>query len=79
MSDHLDQLFAPFSTHLSVSNLATVLGVSQKTAYDYLQTGEIPAYRIGTKWIILRDEVKDFVALSSIAHSETPTTPNQTP
>ncbi|MGA1813737.1 helix-turn-helix domain-containing protein [Frondihabitans sp. 4ASC-45] len=79
MSDHLDQLFAPFSTHLSVSNLATVLGVSQKTAYDYLQTGEIPAYRIGTKWIILRDEVKDFVALSSISHNETTPTPDQAP
>ncbi len=65
MTNHLDDLFAPYPVHLSVSNLASVLGVTQKTAYDYLQAGEIPAYRIGTRWLILRDEVKDFIGQSS--------------
>lgn len=65
MTNHLDDLFAPYPVHLSVSNLASVLGVTQKTAYDYLQAGELPAYRIGTRWLILRDEVKDFIAQSS--------------
>ena len=65
MTNHLDDLFAPYPVHLSVSNLASVLGVTQKTAYDYLQAGELPAYRVGTRWLILRDEVKDFIEQSS--------------
>jgi len=66
MTNHLDDLFAPYPVHLSVSNLALVLGVTQKTAYDYLQGGELPAYRIGTRWLILRDEVKDSIEQSSL-------------
>jgi excisionase family DNA binding protein len=62
---HLEELFAAYPVHLSVANLASVLGVTQKTAYDYLQAGDLPAYRIGTRWLILRDEVKDFLAMSS--------------
>lgn len=65
MSRHLDELFSAYPVHLSVSNLAELLGVTQKTAYEYLQAGELPAYRIGTRWLILRDEVKEFVEMSS--------------
>lgn len=65
MSRHLDELFSAYPVHLSVSNLAEVLGVTQKTAYEYLQAGDLPAYRIGTRWLILRDEVKEFVEMSS--------------
>lgn len=65
MARHLDELFASYPIHLSVSNLAALLGVTQKTAYEYLQAGDVPAYRIGTRWLILRDEVKDFIELSS--------------
>jgi len=65
VSRHLDELFSAYPVHLSVSNLAEVLGVTQKTAYEYLQAGELPAYRIGTRWLILRDEVKEFVEMSS--------------
>ena len=70
MSEYLDQLFAEHKTHLSVSNLATILGVTQKTAYDYLQAGDIPAYRIGSKWIILRDEVRDHIQKSAISPAD---------
>ena len=66
MTQYLEVLFSAYPIHLSVTNLAEVLGVTQKTAYDYLQSGEIPAYRIGSRWVILRDEVRDFLAESSI-------------
>lgn len=66
MTHHLDALFADYPTHLSVTQLSEVLGVTVKTAYDYLQSGDVPAYRVGTKWVILRDEVHDFIARSSI-------------
>lgn len=65
MSKNLDKLFAPYPIHLSVAKLAEVLGVTQKTAYEYVQAGDLPAYRIGTRWLILRDEVKDFLEASS--------------
>lgn len=65
MSRYLDELFSAYPVHLSVSNLAEVLGVTQKTAYEYLQSGDVPAYQIGTRWLILRDEVKGFVEMSS--------------
>jgi excisionase family DNA binding protein len=65
MTRQLDDLFSSYPVHLSVSNLAAVLGVTQKTAYEYLQAGDVPSYRIGTRWLILRDEVKEFIELSS--------------
>lgn len=65
MTRQLDELFSSYPVHLSVSNLAAVLGVTQKTAYEYLQSGDVPSYRIGTRWLILRDEVKEFIELSS--------------
>jgi excisionase family DNA binding protein len=61
VSTHLDELFAGYGVHLSVTELATVLGVTKATAYEYLQAGNIPSYRIGARWLILRDEVRDFI------------------
>lgn len=65
MPSALDDLFAPYGDHLSVVELATILGVTQKTAYDYLQKNEIPHYRIGTRWLILRDDVREFLQNSA--------------
>jgi excisionase family DNA binding protein len=79
MSRHLDDLFAALPTHLSVVQLSSVLGVTKKTAYEYLQVGDVPAYRIGTKWVILRDEVRDFMLASSTTPPRTkvgPETPD---
>lgn len=72
MSRHLDEIFSQYPTHLSVADLGKVLGVTTKTAYDYLQSGDIPAYRVGTKWVVLRDEVHDFLALSSVSRFSDP-------
>ncbi|MBC7519142.1 MAG: helix-turn-helix domain-containing protein [Microbacteriaceae bacterium] len=65
MSQQLDDLFSPYDAHLSVAKLADILGVTQKTVYDYLLAGELPAYRIGTRWLILRDEIKECLTNSS--------------
>lgn len=61
MTQHLDALFLDYPQHLTVANLASLLGVTQKTAYEYLQSAEIPSYRIGTRWLVLRDEVKEYI------------------
>ena len=57
----MDDLFDGYPTLLSVAKLAELLGVTQKTAYDYLQSADLPSYRIGNRWLILRDEVKNHI------------------
>ena len=61
----LDDLFAPYSEYLSVNDLCKVLGIGRATAYKWLNDGTIPAYRVRGVWKILRDDVKDFVAMGS--------------
>lgn len=55
----LDKLFAPYPEHLSVEQLAEVLGVKPPTAYRWLQGGLVPGYKVGRAWMVLRDEVRD--------------------
>ncbi len=58
----LDDLFAGYPEHLSVDQLAAILGVTTGTAYRWLQTDLLPGYRVGRAWVILRDEVRDHLA-----------------
>lgn len=58
----LDDLFHEYPTRMTVSQLSEVLGVKSTTVYKWLSEGVIPAYRIGSGWLILRDEVKAAIA-----------------
>ncbi len=58
----LDDLFARYPEHLTIGQLAEVLGVTKPTAYKWLQSGLVPGYKVGSAWVILRDEVRDHVA-----------------
>lgn len=58
---HLDDLFEAYPEHLSVPQVAEVLGIKVPTAYKWLRDGVIPGYRVGKAWLVLRDEVKDAV------------------
>lgn len=58
MSGDLQALFAGYGTHLSVTELAEVLGISRATAYRWLNDGHVPAYHRAGTWVILRDEIK---------------------
>ena len=58
----LDELFDGYPEHLTVPQLADVLGVKRTTAYRWLQTGIVPGYKMGGHWVILRDEVRDMLA-----------------
>jgi excisionase family DNA binding protein len=59
---HLDDLFADYPASLTVAQVSEVLGIGRATAYKWLNEGTIPAYRLGSSWVILRDEVKDVIA-----------------
>ena len=42
----------PARVTYTVPEVAALLGISRATAYAMLRTGEIPARRIGSRWII---------------------------
>ena len=58
----LDELFEGLPRHLTVEELAGVLGVGKQTAYIWLSRGLVPGYKIGGSWVIVRDEVRDHLA-----------------
>ena len=56
---HLDDLFADLPPNLNVQQTAEVLGIRPSTVYKWLNEGVLPGYKVGSAWVILRDEVKD--------------------
>ena len=60
-------LFASLDATLSVEDLAEVLGVTRQTLYRWLTEGVLPAYRVGGQWLVLRDEVVDWIAAGANA------------
>ena len=72
MTSRLDELFEGYPTRLSVAQLAEILGVSKNTAYVWLRAEVVPAYQAGRSWVILRDEVRDWLATGRIG----PAVPN---
>ena len=58
---YLDDLFAGYPEHLTVAQLAEILGINTANAYRWLREGTVPGYKVGRAWIILRDEVKERV------------------
>jgi excisionase family DNA binding protein len=43
--------------YLKVEEVATLLRVHVRTVRDWIQRGEIPAYRVGKEWRIRRDDL----------------------
>ncbi len=56
---HLDELFADLPANLTVAQTAEILGIRPSTVYKWLNEGVLPGYKVGSAWVILRDEVKD--------------------
>lgn len=65
VTSRLDELFANLPKRLDVQEVADLLGMHTKGVYRWLQTGVIPAYKVGSTWLILRDELKDTLAQGS--------------
>lgn len=54
----LDDLFASSPRTLSPSEVASLLGVTKQAVYRWLTDGIIPGYKLGSMWLIPRDELK---------------------
>lgn len=46
---------------LSLDDVADHCQVSQRTAYRWVQRGELPAYRLGTQWRISWQDFLEFL------------------
>jgi excisionase family DNA binding protein len=62
---NLDDLLDGYPKTLTVEHLVEILGRRKPTIYKWLQSGEIPAMRIGSPhggtWVILREDVRDWL------------------
>ena len=50
-----------YSDILTVEELCEVLGIGANAAYQLLNDGTIPAFRIGRRWKIPKDAVKEYI------------------
>lgn len=48
-------------TWLSTAQAATVLGVTTRTVYRFIDDGELPAYRMGRVIRLQLDEVEEYI------------------
>ena len=46
---------------LTITELREVLKIGRNAAYDLLNSGAIPAFRIGRNWKIPREAVKQYI------------------
>lgn len=75
MTSRLDELFADLPIRLDVHQVAELLGITNKGVYKWISEGTIPAYKLGSSWMILRDELKDTLgAGSNLTHRFPPQT-----
>lgn len=64
-SSRLDEFLADHPMRLSVPEVADLLGVTTQGVYKWIHAGVIPAYKLGSSWLILRDELRDAIASGS--------------
>lgn len=59
VTDSLDALFEGRNSTLEVSEVGEILGLTKQSVYNWLRDGVIPGYKLGSVWIILRDDLRD--------------------
>ena len=56
-----DNVPTPTRVTYTVTEVATLLGISRANSYVLLKSGEIPARRLGSRWIIPRHRFHDWL------------------
>lgn len=54
-------MFDDFDELLSVDCIMEILGIGRNTALKLLQSGEIPAKKVGRKWRILKSDLEVYL------------------
>jgi excisionase/xis, DNA-binding len=63
--DYLDLFFAQAPALMTVEEVAKLMRVNKTAVYDWVDKGQVPAYKVGGSWRVLRDELKNTVRRSS--------------
>lgn len=58
----LDRLFRDVPEKLGVEEAAEILGINPRTISNWLRDGQIPGYKLPGKWLILREELREYMA-----------------
>ncbi len=59
VTEPLDALFEGLNNTLDVGEVAELLGLTKQSVYNWLRDGVIPGYKLGSVWVILRDDLKE--------------------
>ncbi|WRS27322.1 helix-turn-helix domain-containing protein [Oscillospiraceae bacterium MB08-C2-2] len=55
-------LFADYPDIVTHANLCDMLRISKNTAYELLRSGQLPYIKIGSKYLIPKSSIIDYVA-----------------
>lgn len=66
----LDDLFKGRPATLDPAEVAELLGMTKQGVYNWLKNGTITGYKMGSSWIIIRDELKAQLAAGANRESQ---------
>jgi len=52
---------ATYPAQMKTSDVADALGVSVLVVTNWLKAGQVPGYKVGGRWFVLRDELADYL------------------
>ena len=66
---HLDGMLGDLPPTLRVSQVAKLLAKSNQGVLRWINTGVLPAYKLGDTWFILRDDLRDAMSAGGNLHA----------
>lgn len=52
----------------TISQVQSILGLTQKCVYNYIQRGNLKAAKFGNRWRVSRKDLEDFIERGTKAH-----------
>lgn len=71
----MDDLLDAYPPQMSASDVARVLGVTQRTVVTWLKTGQLPGMRLPSQWLVLREDLRAFLDAAYNIHDQDGETP----
>ncbi|MDO5063938.1 MAG: helix-turn-helix domain-containing protein [Actinomyces bowdenii] len=63
--ENLEAAFQEYGRFLSVPETAELLGMTKQGLYNWVREGIVPAYKVASTWLILRDDLKELIRTGS--------------
>lgn len=63
-----EEMFSELPNLLRVSQVAQLLGKTSQGVLRWINTGVLPAYKLGDTWFILRDDLRDAMSAGGNLH-----------